>query len=184
MLTLALGDAADNNEEIAEEMRGSEVAEGPAAETWLSSEETAVCREAGRLDALDAIDVRAEPAATVSDTGLRVLPTAPARDVTAAETLGATVPEGPAAETWDRSEDRTGWTDTGSSEAWDLIDERMAPAPAALPPAVGTREVAPANKDETAEETLGASVPDEPAAETCDRSDESAGRTELGKFEA
>lgn len=33
MLTLALGEVADNNEEIAEEMRGSEVAEGPAAET-------------------------------------------------------------------------------------------------------------------------------------------------------
>lgn len=60
----------------------------------------------------------------------------------------------------------------------------MAPAPAALPPTVGTREVAPASKDDTAEETLGASVPDGPTAETCERSDESAGRTELGKFEA
>lgn len=51
MLTLELEEAADNNEETAEEMRGSKVAEGPAAETWLSIDATAVCKETGRLDA-------------------------------------------------------------------------------------------------------------------------------------
>lgn len=63
----------------------------------------------------------------------------------------------------------------------------MAPAPAAFPPAVGTRELGsptPANNDETAEEILGASVPDGPISETWDSRDESVGRTLLGKTEA
>ena len=43
--------------------------------------------------------------------------TAPARDETAADMLGATVPEGPAADTCESSVDRTGWAETGRSDA-------------------------------------------------------------------
>jgi hypothetical protein len=101
--------------------------------------------------------------------------------------LAANVPEGPTADTWDNSELKAGWAETGTSDAWDLIDDKIAPAPAALPPTVGAREVdcpAPANKDEAADDRLGASVPDGPTADTCERRDESNGRIELGRFDA
>lgn len=52
-----------------------------------------------------------------AESGLRVFPTAPAMDVTASETLGATVPEGPTAETCDRRDDKVGRAETGSNDA-------------------------------------------------------------------
>ena len=114
---VTLGEAADNNEETADEMLGSRVADGPATETWLSSEERTGCNEPGSCDVCDAIADRAEPSPTIDEAGVRVLLTAPARDETAADMLGATVPEGPAADTWESSVDRTGWAETGRSDA-------------------------------------------------------------------
>ena len=61
----------------------------------------------------------------------------------------------------------------------------MAPAPAALPPTVGIREVgcpAPAKRDDAADDRLGASVPEGPAADISLSNVESDGRIELGKF--
>jgi hypothetical protein len=187
MLMLTPEGTADNNDETADDMVGSNVADGPAAETWLTREERIGRKELGSCVACDWIAERIGRAPMVAETGFRVLSTAPAKDKTADETLAANVPEGPTADTWDNSELKAGWAETGSSDAWDLIDDKIAPAPAALPPSVGAREVAcpaPANKDETADDRLGASVPDGPAADTCERSEDSKGRIELGRFDA
>lgn len=108
------------------------------------------------------------PEPIVAEPGLRVFATAPAREDAAADTLAGTVLEGPTAETWDRREDRIGCAEMGRSDACDLIDDNNAPAPAAFPPTVGAREaVCPvlANNDEIADDRLGASVSDGPAAE-------------------
>ena len=46
-LTVTLGEAADNNAETATEILGSRVADGPAAETTLSSEDRVGRNELG-----------------------------------------------------------------------------------------------------------------------------------------
>lgn len=94
-----LGEAADNNAEICTEILGSRVADGPAAEITLSSEERVGRNELGSCEAWDAIAEMRGPEPRVVGIGVRVLSTAPARDEAAAEILAATVPEGPAAET-------------------------------------------------------------------------------------
>lgn len=116
-MIVTLGEAADNKEEIAEEILGSKVADGPAAETWLSSEDKFGRNELGNCEAWDAMADRMGPEPIVVETGLRVFPTAPTREEAAAETLADTVPEGPTAEIWDRREDRIGCAETGRSDA-------------------------------------------------------------------
>jgi hypothetical protein len=96
---LTLGGTADSNDDTADEILGFKEADGPATETWLISEERTGLSELGSCDACDSIAERIGRAPMVAETGPRGLSTAPARDKTAAETLGATVPEGPTADT-------------------------------------------------------------------------------------
>ena len=53
-----------------------------------------------------------------------------------------------------------------------------------LTPSVGTGVIPLANNDATAEDTSGESVPDGPATDTCERREDSTGRTELGSCDA
>jgi hypothetical protein len=57
------------------------------------------------------------PEPIVVETGSRVFARASARDEAAADTLAGKVPEGPTAETWDRSEDKMGCAEMGRSDA-------------------------------------------------------------------
>ena len=115
-LIVTLGEAADNNAEICTEILGSRVADGPAAKITLSSEERVGRNALGSCEAWVAIAEMIGPGPIVVGIGLRVLSMTPARDEAAAETLGGTVPEGPADEILLRSDDKTGCTETGRSD--------------------------------------------------------------------